>query len=80
MGGIPLQELNQLELEFLFLIHFQLYIPFKDLQDYANQLLSHSILNSSKQQTIIRYHPYHHQSKTKLSSTFTKKVEADPMF
>ncbi|KAI8063999.1 cyclin-domain-containing protein [Thamnidium elegans] len=43
VGGIPLRELNQLELEFLFLIDFQLHIKLPDLQDYADQLLSHAM-------------------------------------
>ncbi|KAG2214710.1 hypothetical protein INT46_000929 [Mucor plumbeus] len=43
VGGIPLVELNQLELELLFLLDFQLYIPLEDIQLYADQLLSHSM-------------------------------------
>jgi hypothetical protein len=43
VGGIPLRELNQLELEFLFLIDFQLHIKLEDLQDYADQLLLHAM-------------------------------------
>lgn len=43
VGGIPLRELNQLELEFLFLIDFQLHITLEDLQEYADQLLSHAM-------------------------------------
>jgi hypothetical protein len=44
VGGIPLRELNQLELEFLFLIDFQLHVKLEDLQEYADQLLSHAML------------------------------------
>ncbi|GAN01645.1 cyclin-related 2 [Mucor ambiguus] len=46
VGGIPLVELNQLELELLFLLDFQLYIPLEDIQLYADQLLSHSMQTS----------------------------------
>ncbi|KAI8647600.1 cyclin-domain-containing protein [Parasitella parasitica] len=46
VGGIPLVELNQLELELLFLLDFQLYIPVQDIQLYADQLLEHSINTS----------------------------------
>lgn len=42
VGGIPLQELNKLELSFLFLIDFDLHISLKDLQEYANQLLNYA--------------------------------------
>ncbi|KAI8380176.1 cyclin PHO80-like protein, partial [Blakeslea trispora] len=34
VGGLPLLELNQLELEFLFLIDFQLHVQLEDLQAY----------------------------------------------
>lgn len=43
VGGIPLLELNQLELELLFLIDFQLHITLEDLQEYADQLLFHAM-------------------------------------
>ncbi|KAI9485666.1 MAG: cyclin-domain-containing protein, partial [Benjaminiella poitrasii] len=41
VGGLSLYELNQLELELLFLIDFQLHITLETLQTYANQLMSH---------------------------------------
>ncbi|KAI8099602.1 cyclin-domain-containing protein [Halteromyces radiatus] len=47
VGGLPLLELNQLELEFLFLCDFQLHVPLEDLQDYGNQLLYHAVSKSS---------------------------------
>ncbi|CAM0140204.1 unnamed protein product [Umbelopsis sp. WA50703] len=40
VGGLPLAELNRLELEFLFLCNFDLYVRLEDLQEYADQLLS----------------------------------------
>ncbi|KAI8069933.1 cyclin-domain-containing protein [Gongronella butleri] len=43
VGGLPLLELNQLELEFLFLCDFQLHITVEDLQEYGNQLLKHAM-------------------------------------
>ncbi|SAM02574.1 hypothetical protein [Absidia glauca] len=43
VGGLPLLELNQLELEFLFLCEFQLHVPLEDLQEYGNQLLNHAM-------------------------------------
>ncbi|KAI8344053.1 cyclin-domain-containing protein [Chlamydoabsidia padenii] len=39
VGGLPLLELNRLELELLFLCEFKLHVPLEDLQDYGNQLL-----------------------------------------
>ncbi|KAI9301047.1 hypothetical protein BJ944DRAFT_12247, partial [Cunninghamella echinulata] len=46
VGGLPLLELNQLELEFLFLCDFQLLVPLEDLQEYGNQLLQHAVHKS----------------------------------
>ncbi|KAG2177471.1 hypothetical protein INT44_007982 [Umbelopsis vinacea] len=40
VGGLPLAELNRLELDFLFLCNFDLYVRVEDLQEYADQLLS----------------------------------------
>lgn len=39
VGGLPVHELNQLELQFLLLNDFNLMIPLEEMQHYANQLL-----------------------------------------
>lgn len=39
VGGLPVHELNQLELQFLLLNDFKLVIPLAELQSYADQLL-----------------------------------------
>lgn len=39
VGGLPLHELNQLELQFLLLNDFRLKIPVDELQRYADQLI-----------------------------------------
>ncbi|CEH11881.1 Cyclin [Ceraceosorus bombacis] len=39
VGGLPVHELNQLELQFLLLNDFHLVIPLDEMQRYANQLL-----------------------------------------
>ncbi|KAK4701810.1 PHO85 cyclin-6/7, partial [Phenoliferia sp. Uapishka_3] len=39
VGGLPLNELNQLELQFLLLNDFRLVIPLDELQRYADQLI-----------------------------------------
>lgn len=41
MGGLPVAELNSLELEFLHLNNFDLYISVEELQEYGDQLLKH---------------------------------------
>ncbi|KAL1925028.1 uncharacterized protein VTP21DRAFT_4682 [Calcarisporiella thermophila] len=42
VGGLPLLELNQLELEFLFQCNFDLYVANEELQGYGEQLLAHA--------------------------------------
>ncbi|OZJ03637.1 hypothetical protein BZG36_03924 [Bifiguratus adelaidae] len=41
VGGLPLHEMNQLEMEFLFLCNFNLYVRMESLQEYGDQLLKH---------------------------------------
>ncbi|KAL9548328.1 hypothetical protein MBANPS3_005734 [Mucor bainieri] len=48
VGGIPLCELNQLELEFLFLCNFDLHVKLEDMQAYGDQLLRHALINHSQ--------------------------------
>ncbi|KAG0172693.1 hypothetical protein DFQ30_009920 [Apophysomyces sp. BC1015] len=50
VGGLPLCELNQLELEFLFLCNFDLHIRLEDLQAYGDQLLTHAL---TQQKTLV---------------------------
>lgn len=39
MGGLPLAELNHLEIQFLVLNDFRLSIPVEDLEAYATMLV-----------------------------------------
>ncbi|KAF9340812.1 hypothetical protein BGZ91_000087 [Linnemannia elongata] len=49
VGGLPLSELNQLELEFLFLSQFELNTTESELQAYGNKLLMyHQRLNGTE--------------------------------
>ncbi|KAJ2964558.1 hypothetical protein NQZ79_g532 [Umbelopsis isabellina] len=41
VGGLPIAELNNLELEFLHLNNFDLYISIEELQEYGDQLMKH---------------------------------------
>ncbi|KAI9486989.1 MAG: cyclin-domain-containing protein [Benjaminiella poitrasii] len=41
VGGLPVSELNMLELEFLSLNNFSLFVSLEELQHYGDQLLSH---------------------------------------
>ncbi|KAI9027520.1 cyclin-domain-containing protein [Phycomyces nitens] len=52
VGGLPLGELNQLELEFLFLCNFELLVRLEDMQDYGNQLLAHAMTQPGLQEEI----------------------------
>ncbi|KAI1318500.1 hypothetical protein EDD11_006382 [Mortierella claussenii] len=53
VGGLPLSELNQLELEFLFLSQFELNTTESELQTYGNKLLMyHQRLNGIERAAI----------------------------
>ncbi|KAF9899178.1 hypothetical protein BX616_003197 [Lobosporangium transversale] len=53
VGGLPLKELNQLELEFLFLSQFELNTTEAELQSYGNKLLMyHQRLNGMERAAI----------------------------
>lgn len=43
MGGLPVKELNLLELEFLAMNDYNIYISLEELQQYGDQLLMHAI-------------------------------------
>ncbi|KAI8370770.1 cyclin-domain-containing protein [Choanephora cucurbitarum] len=43
VGGLPVKELNLLELEFLRMNNYNINVPFEELQRYGDQLLMHSI-------------------------------------
>ncbi|CDS12150.1 hypothetical protein LRAMOSA04345 [Lichtheimia ramosa] len=45
VGGLPLVELNKLEMEFLFMCDFDLHVRLEAIQEYGDQLLRHSISN-----------------------------------
>ena len=42
VGGIPVEELNCLELEFLFNINFSLYVSCEDYQRYHEEIFLHA--------------------------------------
>ncbi|CAG8563298.1 9214_t:CDS:2 [Dentiscutata erythropus] len=50
VGGLPVSELNQLELEFLVLNDFRLAISVEELQRYGDQLLKHWVLEEEMKQ------------------------------
>ncbi|KAI9486510.1 MAG: cyclin-domain-containing protein [Benjaminiella poitrasii] len=52
VGGIPLYELNQLELEFLFLCNFNLHVKLEEMQTYGDQLLTHAIMQQQGTTTL----------------------------
>ncbi|CAD6891898.1 unnamed protein product [Tilletia laevis] len=59
VGGLPVHELNQLELQFLLLNDFRMVIPLPELQRYADQLL---IYGKGQQQTKSVARPIGHHS------------------
>lgn len=48
MGGLPVEELNLLELEFLKMNNFNIHVSVEELQQYGNQLLMHSIREENR--------------------------------
>ncbi|KAG5520060.1 hypothetical protein PMAC_001136 [Pneumocystis sp. 'macacae'] len=51
VGGLPLSELNHLELQFLLMNDFRLMIPLKEMQQYGDQLLRYWLsTNGCKQE------------------------------
>ncbi|PWN49157.1 cyclin-domain-containing protein [Violaceomyces palustris] len=59
VGGLPVHELNQLELQFLLLNDFRLTIPLEEMQRYADQLLAYG---SGAGQASVTPDPYPKQS------------------
>lgn len=47
---MPVTELNMLELEFLRINNFNIYVSLEELQQYGNQLLMHSIREQYKKE------------------------------
>ncbi|KAG2232939.1 hypothetical protein INT48_008032 [Thamnidium elegans] len=43
VGGLPVKELNLLELEFLAMNNYNIYISLEELQQYGDRLLMHAI-------------------------------------
>ncbi|QSL64069.1 hypothetical protein MERGE_000224 [Pneumocystis wakefieldiae] len=50
VGGLPLSELNHLELQFLLMNDFRLMIPLKEMQQYGDQLLRFWLSTNARKQ------------------------------
>ena len=46
VGGVPVEELNSLEIEFLFNIDFSLYVSVEDYQGYFQEIYKHAMSNT----------------------------------
>ncbi|KAI7862165.1 cyclin-domain-containing protein [Spinellus fusiger] len=57
VGGLPLCELNKLELEFLFLCNFELLVRMEDMQEYGDQLLAHAMTQPALKKEICQHLP-----------------------
>ncbi|KAG0189008.1 hypothetical protein DFQ28_004003 [Apophysomyces sp. BC1034] len=53
VGGLPVSELNSLELEFLFLNDFNLTVPISELQRYGDQLLKVGIMEQEMRKNMM---------------------------
>ncbi|KAI9276958.1 cyclin-domain-containing protein [Phascolomyces articulosus] len=52
VGGLPVAELNALELEFLHLNDYNLNVPIEELQQYGDQLLSHWVREEERRREL----------------------------
>ncbi|KAI8141708.1 cyclin-domain-containing protein [Fennellomyces sp. T-0311] len=69
VGGLPLLELNKLEMEFLFLCDFELHVRLEAMQEYGDNLLAHS---RSQQQLEVPVDPVNRKrSRTSSSEEHT---------
>lgn len=44
VGGLPIAELNALEIEFLYMNEYNVYVTLEELQEYGNNLIAHYCL------------------------------------
>ncbi|CAO0796945.1 unnamed protein product [Mucor circinelloides] len=67
VGGLPVKELNILELEFLRINNYNIFIPLEELQQYGDQLLMHAIREKEvqlKQEQRLMLEKYHQQQQS----------------
>ncbi|KAL9559541.1 hypothetical protein MBANPS3_000367 [Mucor bainieri] len=67
VGGLPVKELNVLELEFLRINNYNIYIPLEELQQYGDQLLMHALREKEaqlKQEQRLMLEKYHQQQQS----------------
>ncbi|KAI7906713.1 cyclin-domain-containing protein [Cokeromyces recurvatus] len=59
VGGLPVKELNHLELEFFRMNNYDIYVSLEELQQYGNQLLMHSlrVQQLKKDRSLLLDHP-----------------------
>ncbi|KAK4056110.1 cyclin-like protein interacting with PHO85 [Microbotryomycetes sp. JL221] len=75
VGGLPLTELNQLELQFLLLNDFRLVVPVDELQRYADQLILFWVGRNGQQS---QQHPAHQVGQSQPPSTHQQPSSIDP--
>lgn len=61
VGGLPITELNGLELQFLKLNNFKLNVQVEELQQYGDQLLWHWI-RENRNHRIVQQEYHHHKT------------------
>ncbi|KAF1797087.1 cyclin [Mucor lusitanicus] len=67
VGGLPVKELNVLELEFLRINNYNIFIPLEELQQYGDQLLMHAIREKEaqlKHEQRLMLEKYHQQQQS----------------
>lgn len=69
VGGLPVHELNQLELQFLLLNDFNLMIPLEEMQRYANQLLVYGGVSPDVTRELVAQNPPNDKQKQTTAET-----------
>lgn len=69
VGGLPLAELNTLELQFLCLNDFRLLVPVDELERYGTQLLMWAGMEDLAEEVVDEDEPPEHQRRAASGST-----------
>lgn len=68
IGGVSTEEINTLEVEFLFMINFSLYVSREIYDQYRQELTKHMYSGCSCQQAAIAHNiPYHNPTQSSTS-------------
>ncbi|KAI8991914.1 cyclin-domain-containing protein [Mycotypha africana] len=79
VGGLPIKELNALELQFLKLNNFQLNVQVEELQQYGNKLLWHWVNQSTRLRKQQELHQHQLMSYNNTNTVATENNDTIPI-